>query len=348
MTMQTQVLTGRSAIGPALWRLRLLIGMVALHFLAVYAACRILGVPFGSGTTDTLVALLQVQVPLFLVILLFWRFAWMAVTIRPERPLAWFVNDLREILLDRDRIFTGIFAFVTKCLFASSFAVGKDLIPLINPFSWDPFLAGLDRALHGGVDPWKLLFTVTGTPVATTIINAFYHLWLMLAYFLVFVACFNASRHDKHRTFLAADVLCWAIGGNILATIFSSVGPVYYQAFGHGPDFVPLIDTLHRFSEVSPVWVLDLHEMLLENYRNDGPVKGISAMPSMHVASTVTMTIYAFTLSRRFGWVMVAFTALILVGSVQLGWHYAVDGYFAIPLALACWWLARRLVRIFA
>jgi len=348
MTMQTDVLTDKSAIGPALWRLRALIGLVALHFLGVYIACLIVGVPFGSGTATTLISLLQVQVPVFMVILLFWRFGWMIVKVRPKRPTAWFANDLKEILLDRDRIFTGIFAFLVMCLFAGSFTVGKDLIPLIIPFSWDPVFAGLDRALHGGIDPWKLLFVITGTPLVTTIINAAYHLWLMLAYFLIFVACFNVSRHDKHRTYLIADVMCWVIGGNILATIFSSVGPVYYQDFGFGADFVPLMDTLRGFNEISPVWALDVQAMLLENYQTDGPIRGISAMPSMHVASTITMTLYAFSVSRRFGWLMVGFAALILMGSVQLGWHYAIDGYFAILLSLGCWWLARRLVRAFA
>lgn len=348
MTMQTDILTGRSAMGPALWRNRLLIGLVALHFLGVYAACLILGYPFGSGTAATLISLLQVQVPLFLVILLFWRFGWMIVAVRPRRPIAWFTNDLREILLDRDRIFTGIFAFLAMCLFAGSFTVGKDLIPHINPFSWDPYFAWLDRTLHGGTDPWKLLYKLTGTPAITTAINAAYHLWLMLAYFMIFVACFNVSRHDKHRTYLVSDLLCWTIGGNILATLFASVGPVYYAAFGYGSDFTPLMDTLRAFNEISPVWALDIQDTLLDGYMNDGPLKGISAMPSMHVASTVTMTLYAFTVSRVFGWLMVTFAALILVGSVQLGWHYAIDGYASIALSLACWAIARRLVRAFA
>ena len=108
MTMQTDILAGGSAIGPALWRIRLLIGLVALHFLGIYAACLLLGHPFGSGTAGTLISLLQLQVPLFLVILLFWRFGWMIVKVRPRRPITWFANDLKDTLLDRDRIFTPV------------------------------------------------------------------------------------------------------------------------------------------------------------------------------------------------------------------------------------------------
>ena len=338
---------GGSAMGPALWRNRLLIGMIGLHFSAVYALCLYLGVPFSSGTVSTLIALLQLQVPLFLILLLIWRFFWVVAVARPSGPLGCFAKDIKGLLLDRDRIFTGIFAFTAMALFASSFAVAKDLIPVIQPFSWDPLFADIDRALHFGTDPWKLLFTVTGTPFVTTMINAAYHLWLMLAYFIIFIACFNISRHEKHRTYLVTDVMCWVIGGNILATMFASVGPVYYAVFGFGDDFEPLMRTLHDFNEKSPVWALDMHQMLLDGYFGDGAVKGISAMPSMHVASTTTMTLYAYSVSRRWGYVMTAFLAVILIGSVQLGWHYAIDGYVSIILAIALYWVARRLVRAF-
>ncbi|MEQ9261030.1 MAG: phosphatase PAP2 family protein [Roseovarius sp.] len=336
-----------SAMGPALWRNRLLLGLVGLHFCAVYATCLMLGKPFSSGTVDTLVALLKLQVPLFIILLTLWRFGWVMLWLRPERPLAWFAADLRGIVTDRDRMFTGIFAFVAMCLFASSFSVAKDLIPVIHPFSWDPAFAALDRMLHGGVDPWRLLFPLTGTPLVTTIINAGYHLWLMLAYFLIFVACFNLTRHEKHRRYLVTDLLTWVIGGNILATIFSSVGPVYYEAFGYGADFVPLMDQLRAFNEISPVWALNVQDMLLAGYLGEGgDIKGISAMPSMHVASTMTMTLYAFSVSRVFGWAMTGFLALILVGSVQLGWHYAIDGYVSILLVLVMWWVSGRLLRL--
>jgi hypothetical protein len=69
MTMQADVLAGRSAIGPALWRNRALIALVAAHFTGVYIACLLLGRTFGSGTATTLINLLQLQVPLFLILL---------------------------------------------------------------------------------------------------------------------------------------------------------------------------------------------------------------------------------------------------------------------------------------
>ena len=35
-------------------------------------------------------------------------------------------------------------------------------------------------------------------------------------------------------------------------------------------------------------------------------------------------------------------TLLFFVGSVATGWHYAVDGYAGLLLALVCWWGVRR------
>lgn len=108
---------------------------------------------------------------------------------------------------------------------------------------------------------------------------------------------------------------------------------------------MPLVETLHRIAEVSPVWALDVHEMLLEGYRDGGPVRGISAMPSMHVASAALMAIYGFAWRRWAGWLLTAFAVAIQIGSVHLAWHYAIDGYFGALLAVFCWYAAREMAQ---
>jgi hypothetical protein len=40
-----------------------------------------------------------------------------------------------------------------------------------------------------------------------------------------------------------------------------------------------------------------------------------------------------------------AFALIILVGSIHLGWHYAVDAYAGFLVAAGCWFGARWLVR---
>ena len=74
-------------------------------------------------------------------------------------------------------------------------------------------------------------------------------------------------------------------------------------------------------------------------------------MPSVHVASALLLTLIA---RRRAGGALFAaafvFFIAICIGSVVLGWHYAVDAYAGIALALPLWMfcgaLARRLTRV--
>ncbi|UCI20109.1 phosphatase PAP2 family protein [Mesorhizobium sp. B2-1-8] len=64
---------------------------------------------------------------------------------------------------------------------------------------------------------------------------------------------------------------------------------------------------------------------------------GISAMPSMHNAQAALFAAVAYSINRRFGHVMLAYAVLIFLGSIHLGWHYAVDGIVGVTVALAIW-----------
>ena len=66
----------------------------------------------------------------------------------------------------------------------------------------------------------------------------------------------------------------------------------------------------------------------------------------MHVAMAALIAIAAWKVSRRLGALAWAFALLILVGSVQLGWHYAVDGYLSLLLVPPIWLLAGWISRI--
>ncbi len=355
MTTQTQIpfTTSpriQSALGhavEALSQARLLIVLSLAHLVLAMAIATWLQVPFVSGTASRLFTMLRYVIPAFLIFLMFWRFAHVALIVRPQAPVQWFAQDLRNFCFDGKRLTIGILSFAAVSLFTGGFSFIKDVLPEINSYSWDPTIAQLDRWLHGGTDPYVLLSPLLDSPFVTTWLNVAYHFWFFLLYFVTFMCCFDRDHPVRRNTFLIGFVLTWAVGGNYLATIFASGGPVYYQAFGYGDIFLPLINKLHSFAEVSPVWALDVQATLLDGFVNDGPVKGISAMPSMHLAGSALMTCHAFTWRRWAGWLMVVFTLLILLGSVHLGWHYAIDGYLGIPLGIGAWFGARALVRAF-
>lgn len=259
-----------------------LFAAVLVHAAAAALLGVLLGVGYEGGMAGALIERYSVLVPIFLMLLLVWRVLVMAVVHRPRRPIDFLLKDLRRILLDPERIVAGLMALLALAVFSASFSFVKPLIPELRPFEWDTSFAALDRALHAGRDPYVLLMPVFGHPAALKGLSIAYHAWFFLFYFVSFAACF--SRASGRSVFLLAFVLTLAIGGNLIATLLSSAGPVYYERLGFGDDFVPLMTFLHQVDAQTSLPVLRVQELLWETYAGAGPSLGISAMPSMHVA----------------------------------------------------------------
>lgn len=328
-----------------LFRNRILIGLIGLHLAVTLGAGMLATTPFNPGTFNALLRLFGLLLPVFAVTIVTWRFCVMAVRIRPERPIHWLAHDLWRLVGDRDRLMEGAFTLLALMLFTACFGYFKSIIPQLNPFSWDPALARLDMMLHGGTAPHEYLMRIFGAPRVMSLFNTAYHVWFFVMYFIVFLACFTsgADLRATRNTFLVAFVLTWGLGGNVLATAFASGGPVYFEKLGFGTDYAQLNAMLAAFDRVSPLSALDTQEMLWQGYVADGRVSGISAMPSMHVASSTLLALYGFRHAPWAGWLLTAFTAMIGVGAVLLAWHYALDVYAGALFALFCWWAAARL-----
>jgi len=91
---------------------------------------------------------------------------------------------------------------------------------------------------------------------------------------------------------------------------------------------------------------VSVQEMLWRNYMRAGYMTagGISAMPSMHVACTALIAASMWTYGlvwRVFG---ALFLALIMLGSVHLGWHYAVDAYVGVGVAIGIFLIVRAVL----
>jgi len=311
--------------------------IVVAHGLISVALAYGTGYRFDPGMAGLLAMILGLLVPWFLLALLIRRTVLLAIVDRSERPVADMVVILRTLFADGDRMLGGSLRLMLVAFFVGSFGYQKELVAVVQPFGWDLAFAELDRLVHFGMDPYRLLLPVFGSPLATSALNAVYHAWFFLIYFVVFVACFAQRGHKPSTAFLIALTLTFAIGGNVMAMVFSSAGPVYFERLGLGDDFVPLMTHLINVAEISPVWALQVQEDLWAGYINDGVLAGISAMPSMHVATALLMALYAWTHARWAGYVMALFAILIMLGSVHLGWHYAVDGYVGALIAWGAW-----------
>ena len=225
----------------------------------------------------------------------------------------------------------------------------KRMIPAIRPFDLDPLWARLDAWLHGGVQPWELLQPLLGAPQVTAVVGAFYNFsWLFLVCAVALWQAWAPRNAESRTRFFAAYILIWGLLGNLAAILLSSAGPVYYaEVTGEPGPYGPLLAYLHAaHAEAGNIAVI-LQDYLWQSHLGRDPAAGtgISAMPSVHIATAFLFLLVAWDSGRWLRGFFAVYLALMLLGSVHLGWHYALDGYLAIPAAWAIWWGAGRLVR---
>lgn len=314
-----------------------------MAYVAAFAVCGGLagfyaGHSMDLGMAKVLAFLYTLMLPIFALVLLTAAFLRMAIVERPQRPLARFPAIVAGFVANPSRIGAIVVRSALVVAFVATFGYLKTLIPALHPFSWDIAFRDMDTALFLGTAPWKISFALFGTPFLTTVINAFYHLWLFVVFGFLLSVIFGIMPRQVEKRFLYAFIFTWSIGGNLLATLLSSAGPVFFSRLGLGADYDPQMLTLAQFNQASPVWALDVQDMLWSSYAGSSSgIAGISAMPSMHVASSLVCALAAWRVSRVLGYALFAFTGVIFIGSVHLGWHYAVDGLLAVAIALIAW-----------
>ena len=263
------------------------------------------------------------------------------IWVRPPQLLRYLATALFERVLTGSRLWSFAPVFLLLPVVMSTFTYFKVLIPHIRPFDLDPLFAEMDRIVHFGWQPWEILQPLLGYPVVTAAVNFIYHLWLFVLFGVLLWQGFSLSRPRLRMRYLITFILLWAVLGNIAATVLSSAGPVYYgRVTGLADPFAPLMAYLHQASQLVWLPALDVQEMLWEAYANsDLDVgRGISAMPSLHVATSLSFALLGFAINRWLGIAFAAFAGAIFVGSIHLGWHYALDGYVAAIGTLAIWW----------
>jgi membrane-associated phospholipid phosphatase len=232
--------------------------------------------------------------------------------------------------------------------FMGAFTSIKQAIPKIAPFTWDRTLMEWDHSLHGGHHPWQLLNSLLAWPLVSSLITYLYAFWMFIMFGLLFWQAWSEERLLRMRFFLSY-VLLWILAGSILAILLSSAGPCFYGWATSLPDpFEPLMLYLRNAHDSYPVLSLEAQAMLKEAY-NSGKAEsyvGISAMPSMHVAMATLFALVGWQASRWLGMGLTLFAVTIQIGSVHLGWHYAIDGYVGAILAVLIWqivgWGLRR------
>ncbi len=282
------------------------------------------------------------------VVFLLGRVFYVTFMVRPEQLWSAVATDLRSHCLTRNRLLNALPVIALLSVFDSVFTSMKAMIPALHPYDWDATLMTWDKAMHLGVIPGQALQPVLAYPMLTGVINVFYNLWFFVLAGCWFWQAFTEGDPRIRMQFFVTFVLCFAILGNLVATLLASGGPCFYQHFVHGPDpYGPLMQYLHEANrQVGFVWSTGVQDMLWKAYATNtwGLGVGISAMPSMHVAGATLFALLGWRTSRAFGTVLTCYAAIIMVGSVHLGWHYAIDGYVAVFGTAALWWMVGLVV----
>ncbi len=197
--------------------------------------------------------------------------------------------------------------------------------------------------------PWQWLHTIVGSPIISSGINFFYHLWFFVMYAIFFWQAFSLRTPLLRMRFLLSFVGIWILVGTVCAIGLSSAGPCYYgRITGLNDPFKPLLEYLYATNKMFPILALDVQERLWKNYTGGGLGlgSGITAMPSMHVATSTLFALLGWRVNRALGIILTIFLVIIMIGSVHLGWHYAIDGYVAIIGTWLVWlstgWLLNR------
>ena len=273
-----------------------------------------------------------------LLAILIWAFVQIArlAPSRAERPLQTVLSRWRE---PSD---LALLPAVVFPIFLGAYTWAKVSIPFAVGYEWERTWADADKLLFG-VDAWRLAHAIMPPAFASAWTFFYAVVWgFALVFSGALVATFASRRFTA--TFFTAMMLSWLLGGIVMAYAVSAGGPI----FAHLADpelagrFAPLrAQLLQLLGEDDLV-------MLSQRYLAAGvDIKialkggGISAMPSMHIATATVLVIAAW--KTRWRAIALLFLTMTFFGAVYLGYHYAVDAPAAMLIALFCWYVARRI-----
>lgn len=352
----TETFVPRRLVVGALQEFKLLtpfLGTVGLYIAGVWAVATYSGLQsyFQPTLYDNIVRLsgaLALPVGAVTYIL------YLMIGARERHPLGRLKRDLLSNILSPRGLVGWALSLAVLSYFVSTFSSMKTMIAVLNPFYLDPALSKIDTFLHFGIAPWRITHFLFGGFTGTMALNVLYNAWLFIMWIYLLCQIFGLAGSNHRARYLLSFALCWIVIGSVLALLLSSAGPCYYgRVVGYPDPYAPLMNALHAVNAPREaagsywyIWSLKTQDVLWSDYflSTSRLGSGISAMPSMHISMAYLMAFSAMRISRWFGRAMLAYAIAISIGSVHLGWHYAVDGYVSILATYLIWKLAGHVV----
>jgi hypothetical protein len=212
----------------------------------------------------------------------------------------------------------------------------KPELTAVSPFWADELLANVDHAIFRN-DPWRLF---QGIDLAVHA-GAYSFLWTV-AIFGTLVWLLAQKPSIERSSSLIAYFALWSIFGTFGQLLLSSAGPIFYQRIGLGDRFAELSNSIPQVTQLVSAYLWNFHVT-----GTLGVGAGISAMPSLHIATVAWITLTFRSQRSRLAPLAALFALYMWALSVALGWHYAIDGIAGAAGAVACQgmagaWLKRR------
>lgn len=246
--------------------------------------------------------------------------AWVMVGHAVVPAIAW---SLSTEVVNRSRTARVLRELYPLLLIVGLYTSLDPLARATGTFVHDPLVQRWELALFG-TQPSRLLWQAIPSPLLSSVLHASY----LAYYFIVAVppvvlACQRKWRDVQWYTFavMLTFVLCY------LVFIFFPVAGPYYVF------------------ERPAAWFIDnAPARAVYAVLGRGSSYG-AAFPSSHVAATLVSTAAAWRASRTMGAILVVPAVLLTVAVVYCQMHYAVDALAGIAFAVACLWIARRVMR---
>jgi hypothetical protein len=267
----------------------------------------------------------------------------------PYLTAAFFLRTLKRVVLTLGTIYLFVHL--------------KNVILFWHHANFDRLFWNLDRQLHAGIQPniWAMSLISPHQDLAVLID------WLYIRYFhysLIAALIFLLEPRGRKLSeqFFLAYSLMWFLGG-LWYIALPTDGPCYAVLSNYS---IPQEHRYHFFKfpvteDIPPeyvqeyssakIWYAKLfqeklwvdRQAFLDGKQLPGVFYGIAAMPSLHVSAVALIMIFFFRTSILAGLIAALYTAVVFFGSIFLQWHYAVDGYAGLLLAVFVSLLSTRL-----
>jgi membrane-associated phospholipid phosphatase len=325
--------------------------LIALLFAAALADAIVNGGALRAAlrvTGELVFILVEFAVPVMAAILLITSYR----AAGREEMVSHAASRLRQTLFSW-HVVHRVLPLLSFVVFLASFVHFKMRIPDIGGFRWDDQLYALDRVIFGGKSAWEFLAPVYDMPRLVSALDKLYSLWIPgIFVFWCWVAYDKRLPMALRQQYLVTTVATWVLGGVVLGMVFGSVGPCFYgMIYASQPDlFAGLIQKLAAINVSHALVAIPVQQQLFDAYQHPGVdvVGGISAMPSMHNAQATIFVLAALRINKWLALAMALFGAVIVSGSVILGWHYVSDSLTGMLVALTVWHSSGFLLRRFS